>query len=355
VSSTSAPTVRGLPNSRQAIERLRELVSGGDFLAAIAVDRKSGELLSPEARAMFAALPAITPATTMEELVDLGLLHSLPHGLRRAREEPRYRAGRELFVRTSVSHRQIERVRPVGYFSAVAPLAFTHRALLRGQSGDALLVELEGAPTLLSFARTDVFAWNEPTLIATGCTLSGVTVDYDDGLLKAHIAAAFIDIADELGKLDLSGDATQAAAMQAQLLHRVASRVRMSYAGHGEGYAGSRAGALLHGGQGVCFVQRAVAAALLAPFARPLAFDLQVGNGRTLRLGATHGFLIVTLRPSLARYVVDPAWGEPLTDLRVAFFGPSWGHDRRLDGFEGSADTRVDALAINLPEVQALS
>jgi hypothetical protein len=66
-----------------------------------------------------------------------------------------------------------------------------------------------------------------------------------------------------------------------------------------------------------------------------------------------HGFAVVTLRPSLSRYVVDPAWGEPLTDLRVAFFGPGWGQDRRLEGLEGAQEIRVRPEAVDLPEVPA--
>ena len=165
------------------------------------------------------------------------------------------------------------------------------------------------------------------------------------------MCAAFLDLAPLVADLDFGKSDDVAKETQVALVRRLARRVSMTYAGRGEGYAGPRAGALLSGGQGVCFVQRAAAAALLAPFSRLLAFDLAVGIGRTLRLGVPHGFLVLTLRPSLARYVVDPAWGEPLTDLRVAFFGPAWGHDRRLEGFEGPSQGRVAPEAVELPEV----
>ena len=126
----------------------------------------------------------------------------------------------------------------------------------------------------------------------------------------------------------------------------------MTFVGRGEGYAGPRAASLLAGGQGVCFVQRAVTAALLQPFARLLAFELQVAVGRTLRQRAHRGFLVITLRPSLTRWVTDPAWAEPLTDLRVAFFDAGWGHDRRLTGFEGHAETAVPPGEVDLPELE---
>src|SRR5262249_16224228 len=112
-------------------------------------------------------------------------------------------------------------------------------------------------------------------------------------------------------------------------------------------------GALFTDGQGICFVQRAVAAAFLQVFARLLAFEVMVCTGRTLRTQSPHGFLVITLRPSLSRYVCDPAWHEPLTDLRVAFFGPGWGHDRCLPGFEGPLPLNVPPEAVRLPELAA--
>ena len=74
-------------------------------------------------------------------------------------------------------------------------------------------------------------------------------------------------------------------------------------------------------------------------------------QGKTLRLGVMHAFAVVLLRPTLQRLVCDVAWSEPLTDLRVAFFGPNWGQDRRLVGFEGSQDLAVRPDDIDLAEV----
>lgn len=338
---------------RNALERLREVVATGELGTYLAVDSKSGEPVHPEARTIFSALPMVTPSTTADEIVELGLWQAPPHNLRRAFEVPRYRRGRELFVRAPVSHRPRERHRPVGYYEDGALLAFTHRAELRARAGDNFVVALDGTLEPRRFPRADIFAWNEPTPIATSGAVSGVQIDYGDPLMKAHVCAAYIDLASDVPKLDFSTDDPVVHDTQARLIRRVASRIRMTYAGRGDGYAGPRAGALLSGGQGVCFVQRAAVAALLAAFSRTLAFDLQVVAGRTLRLGVAHGFAVVTLRPALARFVVDPAWGEPLTDLRVAFFGPSWGHDRRLERIEGTPEVRVPPEATDLPEVTA--
>jgi hypothetical protein len=337
---------------RHSMDRLRELVLSGGFSHAASVDRDTGEIVDSEARAIFAALPAVTPATTADELVGHGLLTQAPRQLHVAREEPRYRVGRELFVRTRVSYRETSR--GVGIYDSEGEPGFTHRAVLRAQRGEDFLVDVEGAPEHLSFPRAEVFAWNEAcTVGASGGTVSGVQIDYNSPLLKAHICAGYLDIADELATLDFGAARDEVCAKQEKLIHRLASRVRMKYVGQGEGYGGPRVGSLLHGGQGVCFVQRAVAGAYLQAFAPVLAFDVQMAIGRTLRLDVPHGFVVLTLRPSLRRYVCDPAWSEPLTDLKVAFYDAAWGHDRRLVGLEGQQELTVRPSEVELPEEDA--
>jgi hypothetical protein len=334
------------------MDRLRELVLSGGFSHAATVDRRTGEIVDPEARAIFAALPSVTPATTTDELVGHGLIARAPRELHNVWQKPKYRVGREIFVRTKASHSSSRR--GVGGFDAEGEVGFTHRGVLRAQREDDFLVDVEGAPGLLSFSRAEVFAWNEPCSVgASGGTVSGVQIDYNSPLLKAHICAGYLDMAEELETLDFGADDDDLCAKQEKLIHRLASRVRMTYAGHGEGYGGQKVGSLVDGGQGVCFVQRAVAGAFLQSFARVLAFELQMAVGRTLRQDVPHGFVIITLRPSLKRYVCDPAWSEPLTDLRVAFFDAAWGHDRRLVGFEGQQDLTVRPFEVDLPEEDA--
>lgn len=339
--------------SRRAVARLRDVVLTGGFASLAAVDRLTGDISSPEARALFSALPAITPATAPDELVDQGLLGRLPRNLQVAYERPKYFRGREVFVQTHVNRRARDRQRPVGEYRADAPLGFSHRGKLSSRRGGEFLIELEGAPDLLAVPQTDVYTWNEPCGVPpSGGALSGVQIDYNDPLLKAHVCAAYLELAQDIEALDFGKPADEQLAAQESLIARLAGRVCMRYAGSGEGYAGMRAGALLSDGQGVCFVQRAVAAGFLQAFARALAFEIQSAVGRTLRLGAPRGFVIVTLRPSMARYVCDPAWSEPLTELRVAFFGPGWGHDRCLIGFEGAQNVTVRPSEVDLPEVE---
>lgn len=336
---------------RHALDRFREWVLRGSFSRAAAVDRQTGELLDSEARALFASLPLITPATSPEEWVSQGLVRRVPPGLREALTTPRYRPGRELFVRTETQF--ATRGGPVAGYQPGGRRAITHRATLLKRHGEMFMVEVAGAPTPLLFPANEVYRLNEPRGIpATGGTLTGVQVDYNDPLMRAHLAAAAIELGDAIAALDLSSPTPQTIEAQRRLVYRLASRVRMAYPGHGDGYAGHRAASLLSYGVGVCFVQRTVAAALLQPFARLLGFDLQLAVGRTLKHDVPHGFLIIMLRPSMLRWVCDPAWQEPATDLRVAFFDAGWGHDRRLVDFEGDAELSVSPLDVDLPEVE---
>ncbi len=340
--------------SRRAVARLKELVQSGGFQRATAIDPLTGELTSNASRALFAALPSLTGATNPGELLDLGLLAKLPNGLADAMQEPKYVFGRELFVQAHVNHRVRDPQRPVGEYRADAELGFTHRARLLGEDDDRFVLELEGAPALLRVAKADVYSWNEPRGVpSSGGVLANVHVDYNEPLMKAQICAAYIDVAHDLELLDFTAHPDAVKARQEGLISRLAARQRMRYAGR-EGYNGNKAGVLFTNGQGICFVQRAVAAGFLQAFTRTLAFEVMVCAGRTLKTDTPHGFAIVTLRPSMARYVSDPAWHEPLTDLRVAFFGPGWGHDRKLVGFEGlQEDDAPTTATIRLPELAA--
>lgn len=336
--------------SRRAVQRLRDALLAGTFERLIAIDPTSGELQDPDARALFASLPAVNPATAPDELVSQGLLPQVPKNLRRAFEKPKYRVGREVFVRTTVSHTSLDRDRPAGRFDPEGPTAFTHLAQLVGRTESSFWVEIEDAPEPLEFLQNDLFAWNEPSALPPqGGTLSGVDVDYNDPLMKAHICAAYLELADTIAALDF--DHPAAFEQQRSLVYKLASRVRLSFSGREHGYRGARAGSLLSGGEGVSFTQRAVALAFLLAFGRVAAFDLQAAVGATLRLGVPHGFVILTLRPSMRRFVCDPTWREPLTHLEVAFFGPGWGHDRRLLAFEGHQQVTVRPDEIDLPRL----
>ena len=337
-----------MPTAANALAHLRTIVSAGIFASFFSIDRETGDVLSSdkETQAWLNALPMLSPSTPLAELVNMGLISALPKGLSLALKAPRYRPGREVFVYTTISHAYRYPSRPVGIYDSSAPLAFTHQAKLVAQEADEFLVEIAGTTTLQRFKKTDIWLWNEPTkLTADGGTFSGVHIDFREPFLRAQIAAAMMSLGMDIATLDLETE--EGLALQERLVARLASRVRLSFIGRDQRYSGPRAGALLYQGQGVSFVQRAAALALLAPFSTLLAFDLQVAVGQTLSTRAPHAFLIATLRPTMQRYVIDPTWQEPLTRVRVAFFGPQPGHDRCLLSFEGNASTKVPEEAVS--------
>ena len=178
--SPAAASPRQSPSVKNALERLGELVSSGELASWLAVDAKSGEPTHPEARTLFTTLPALGPNTTADDVTELGLWPAVPGGLKRALDVPRYRPGRDLFVKAPVTHEATDRHRPVGTHDTSRPPAFTHLAELRGKAGDHLVVAVAGATTPLRFARTDVFEWNEPTPVPAAGALSGVQIDYND-------------------------------------------------------------------------------------------------------------------------------------------------------------------------------
>jgi hypothetical protein len=331
---------------RRAVDALREILATDRFAEITAVDRETGELIDPEARALFASLPRISPVSAPEELLQHGLIQELPHNMAAAFDSPKYKVGRQVFVRTYAPHAAAA---PSGATATSRDLRFSHRASLLAQVDDRFRVQVDGVAEPLNFDRMDIFSWNEPfCLTKTTAEISGVRIDYDEPLWKAHICAGFVDAAAEIEELDFAATPLP---KQQRIVRRLIGRMRTQYAGRGRGYAGPRAGALFGAGQGVCFVQRAVAGAYLQVFASVLALELQMAIGETLRLRVPHGFLIIMFRPSLQRFVCDPAWSEPLTDLRVAFHDAGWGHDRCLVGCEGEQVRVVPPHLIDLPGV----
>lgn len=355
MASSQGTQARVAEVGRKSIARLRDIVRAGGLSSLAKIDRVTGEVIDQEGRALFSSLPAVTPATSPDELISHGIIPSIPEGLSEAHQQPKYRPGRHIFVRSTVTHESSSPRHPVGGYRDGGEMRFTHRGVLRAQNKESFLVELEGSSGLLPFAKSDVYAWNEPSgVAASGGTISGAQIDYNDPRFKAHICAGYIEIADAVASLDFRKEEAEVSKAQADIVYRLGAMVNMDYAGRSEAYSGGRVGALINGGQGVCFVQRAVAGAFLQAFARVLAFEVQVAVGRTLRLGMPHGFVVVTLLPSMDRFVCDPAWSEPLTQIEVAFFGPGWGHDRRLEGFEGERELVVRPAQVDVPDVSEM-
>lgn len=338
-------------NSKRALQRLKDLLQAGSFATACAVEARTGDLRDPDMRALFSTLPVITPATSPEELVEHGLLLAAPRHLNEALARPRYFPGREVFVPAELNYRGRSH-KAMGAYDKEGIHGISHLGILLGRKGEQFVVELAGREEPLSISPGDIFSYNEPCgLPAAGGTLSGVHVDFSDPLWRAHVCAGYMQISSQLQQLDFSQEKETFQKIQEHLIYTLAARIRMNFLGRGEGFAGNKGSALLLGGQGVCFVQRTVAAAYLQCFSRTLGFDVQHAVGKTLSRELPRGFVIITLRPAMARFVCDPAWSEPLTDLRVAFFDAGWGHDRRVIGFEGQLAPYPPASAVALSEI----
>ena len=151
---TLAPMVetQGTPShwssdiSRRAVQRLKDALLGGGLESLIASEPATGEILNADARALFSSLPAVTPATAPDELVEQGLLERVPKNLRWALEQPRYRAGREVFVRASVNHRSEDPDQPAGRYDPLEPAVVTHLGRLVARGDSSFQIEVEDAP-----------------------------------------------------------------------------------------------------------------------------------------------------------------------------------------------------------------
>ena len=244
-----------------------------------------------------------------------------------------------LFVEMNIKHEVINSRYPVGVYDPQAAIGYSHRAILVGKRDKSWVVRLptvQEEPVEFLFAEEAILKWNEPYgPTAEPCTISGVRIDYHEPFMKALISAGLFALAGDLPRLDFTKNQETILTQQIAMVRKLIGHMNMQQLGKGQGYIGPKAAPLFYQGFGVSFVQRAVLATYLAAFGHLIGFEIQIAVGRTLRKKCPHGFLIVLFRPSLKRFVADPTWKEPLTDLDVAFFGPHWGHDRRLVGFEG--------------------
>lgn len=322
-------------SSGSAVERLAQLQSSGQLEPLLQVEPRTGRLRHPKAQTLLDGLPSLASGAAAETFVEHGLVAGLPQHLAQALDTPRYPEGRAVFVHAPVSFADNPK-RPAGTYAKDAPPRITHLGTLVGQTGDDFWVRIDGLAEPIRVPRHELLALNEPHGIpAAGGVFHGFQVDYHAPLMRAHICAAALSLGGRLEELDFLATQAQIELRQKALIQKLCAGIQMDFIGRGSGYMGNQVAGLICGGQGASLAQSAAAAALLAPFTHLLAFDIQWVLGKTLRLGLPHAFLVLTLRPSLKRYICDPAWGEPLTDVNVACFGPGWGQDRRIVRTEG--------------------
>lgn len=201
---TAKPNTTALGPRQQAVAKLRELVKSGGLDALLAAAPKTGELLSVEARTLFAALPTLGSATSAKDLLDLGLISKIPEGLDAMwNETPRYFVGRQVLVQTTVDTDFKNAVSFHTYKEGGTPRV-THRAYVVGEQGNAFKVAVEGRAEPLLVSKPELYALNEGHRASpTQAKAYGVRLDYDkDIIFKAKVCATILALDDLIGKLD---------------------------------------------------------------------------------------------------------------------------------------------------------
>jgi hypothetical protein len=298
----------------------------------------SAEHIAEKDRALdfFKSLPSVSPQTTPQELVDMGLVSRIPLGLEKAYSTPRYLIGRQVLVRAPIDTDFTPRTSFLRYKEG-GPVSITYRATIEGAEGDHFLVHVDGCDTLLKIPQKDVADLNQPqTLHDTITHVQGITIDYNDPWLKARIYQGYTHLADLIHHLDFNdafsvhkdgsvdvlskGKVFETQKKAVELLHNM---VHMAY-----GYGSGSAGELAIAGKGVCYQQSTVLLALLAPFARVLGIELQAIDGKNFRhgwkpgspaYGGDHGWLVVSFRPGMQKRVSDRTWQDPAMPLDRAY------------------------------------
>jgi len=328
-----------------AVQTMRDLVFKTDKLEDY-YKAVTGEVDNPaqrqDAMKLFESLPRISPETSAAELEALGLWAAAPRGVEEALSTPRYQAGRDVLVETTVNA-DPDSPEFLSYQEGGEP-AVTHKAKLVGQEGDDFLVQVEGRAEPLRVPKAEVFARNQAHQLEGDGTrrIGGVKVDYDDPLLKAKLTEAALKMDKLVGELDLNKQQTEAASgqlvrfapakqarpmrqVQADCLKAIHDVIDMKFPSSqtfrepGRSH-GSDVGRLAVRGLGVDYEQLQVFNALLAPFADKLGVETRVIYGgmyrgtekhqNPFRSQAPHVWNQVTYLPSLEQSVCDPTWSQ---------------------------------------------
>jgi hypothetical protein len=354
---TASALASPLTPEQQAVKKMRDLVKTGQLSKLYADLNGSDPVKAKEALDFFASLPKISGDTPVDQLVKLGVITAAPAGLDAVQRSARYLPGRQVQIETTID---TERPKGWGSLDQTSFLKFkeggqkglTHRASIVGERGNDYLVKVDGRDEPLAISKREVHELNQPQLFkGDRYELNGVRVDYSTPYMKAKVHECFARMDEHLQKLDfnkaLNPDAapggvagfllrnqSEPADLQKKCVRIVHDAIRMSYS-H-DMNAGDDAGKLAMGGAGQCYSQAAVMAGLLAPFTDLLAIDVRFINGKVYRNadanrpgypynGGNHGWLQVTLRPSMETAVVDRTWGQPWTSMDAAY---SWTGDR---------------------------
>ncbi len=342
VAPVAAPKANLAP-AIAAVKQMRALVKNGGlekyYEAAIGLADAAAK---QKALDLFAALPAITPGITGDEMVRLGLWTTAPRGVDAAMAQPRYVPGRQVMVKTTV-HSDLGNEQTFLAYKADGVQAVTYRAELAGERGDDFLVRVDkagGGYQEITVPKKEIYALNQPhqPVMKDGVVTDiGKRADYNDPLLKAKLAQAAIEMDEIVGQLDFARKPAgkimgllkpqkSAAELQRQALKVIHDTIQMKYSS-GDVWkepgrdGGNDVGRLAIRGHGVCYDQAGVMFGMLLPFQSLLAFDVQFVSGGTYRHAkvgdknpfgrGAHGWLQITYRPSMEIRICDRTWRQP--------------------------------------------
>lgn len=387
---------------KAAVKELKNVIKSGkltEYYDAAIGYSKTGTVdpvLQKKALDLFAALPAINPASGPEAFVAAGLWTQAPKNVDLLDNAARYLPGRQVMVRTTIDP-NIDGSRSAFLaFKEGGTTAVTYRAHLLGEEGDKFLVKVDGRNEPLKVPKTEIFALNQPidletcrkvrTQYGTGYVVSDWwqnVADYNSPLMKAKVAEAAILMDDLVAKLDFGKAKTERAGgaigvlfgrgsggenmveVQKQCTKIIHDVIDMKYpSGPNELlYARGRqhvsdCGRAATRGIGMCREQASVMFAMLQPFSKALGFDTQFIDGTCYRDvprggqphfgGSDHGWVHVQYRPSTELFVIDRTWGQVNVTADAAYGGRMGDrHPGQLENFAGNAqvkptDVRMD-------------
>lgn len=359
ISQAALQAVAGGPGNPQAeaVKKMKQLITTGklrDYYDA-AIGAVNNPTLAAEAKALFAALPAITPTSHAADMVKMGYWTVAPRGIEQVLELPRYVPGRQVIVETTVDSTWHGNSNDFSTWAA-ADAKFltymeggsrwrTYKAVLTGENGDNFLVKVEGREQPIEIPKREVYKWNQPYEYGGGY---GGGTSYEDPFMKAKLAEAAICMDPLVQQLDFTNTGPKKndgllvafgsnAKLRSseQILEACATIVHdsidMVYSSNGQPArsGGGGSGRMAIRGVGACNSHARVMFDLLLPFQNSLGLDLQFHGGPTYtnardndniaRGGGGHCWISWTMRANLKHMVTDLTWNQPAYSLGLAY------------------------------------
>jgi hypothetical protein len=367
----------------EAVKKFKSLVKSGKintyYDAAIGIGNAD---LKDEAMKLFESLPKITPETTADDFVALGLWTTKPRGFEAMQKSARFLPGRQVLVPCTINANTSAGNKFLTYQEGGVQ-GKTYRATLAGEKGDNYLVKVDGKAEPIEIPKAKVHELNQPHQFSGDSIKLAKTVDYKSPFMKAKIAEAAIKMDELVGKLDFTkkttdsgnsllsffsrgGGSKKTSEIQRQCVKIVHDVIDMLYPkgdiyNRPGRYSGSDAGRLAVKGVGSCFMQASVMAGVLAPFGATLGVDTQFISGGVYRnvkssdtpeaqyrrfSGAAHGWLQLTYRPSMELRICDRTWSQSDHPADKAY--SRWGDRYPSGSYWGLKPAPVTGTDVNM-------